>query len=209
MEMGLSLFAQSHLPNLFWVDAFLHSTYIINRLPTPLLSNDSPFSKLFHHSSDYSLFCIFGCASYPLLRPLIYPHKLAFKSKQCVFLRFNPNHKGYRCFDPISHSVPCPASISSSFICKDSFAWCTSYCHPNAWSLHSHSCSSKSHSLSLKPAYCPSCLYSSRTSSFSYPLSHSYVLEQSHASLVSLSPHNLSSDSGLPNLSSTTLVSSL
>jgi transposase InsO family protein len=104
MEMGLSLLAQSHLPNLFWVDAFLHSAYIINRLPTPLLSNESPFSNLFQRSPNYSLFRVFGCAAYPLLRPY-HPHKLAFKSKQCVFIGFSPHHKGYRCLDPVTHRV--------------------------------------------------------------------------------------------------------
>lgn len=80
MEMGLSLLAQSHLPHRFWVDAFLHFAYIINRLPTPLLSNDSPYSKLFQGPPNYSLFLIFGCAAYPLLRPYI-PHKLSFLNK--------------------------------------------------------------------------------------------------------------------------------
>jgi transposase InsO family protein len=104
MEMGLSLLAQSHLPTLFWADAFLHSAYIINRLPTPLLSNESPYSKLFHRPPNYSLFRIFGCAAYPLLRPYL-PHKLSFRSKQCIFLGFSPHHKGYRCLDPVTNHV--------------------------------------------------------------------------------------------------------
>jgi hypothetical protein len=104
LEMGLLLLAQSHIPDVFWVDAVLHSAYIINRLPTPLLSNDSPFFKLFQHSPDYSLFRVFGCAAYPLLRPYL-PHKLAFKSKQCVFIGFSSQHKGYHCLDPVTHRV--------------------------------------------------------------------------------------------------------
>jgi transposase InsO family protein len=104
MEMGLSLLAQSHLPTTFWVDAFLHAAYIINQLPTPQLSNVSPFFKLFHRSPDYSLLRVFGCACYPLLRPYL-PNKLTFKSKQCIFIGFSPNHKGYKCFDPVSQRV--------------------------------------------------------------------------------------------------------
>lgn len=105
MEMGLSLLAQSHFPNQFWDDAFLRSAYIINWLRTPLLSNESAFSKLFHQTPDYTLLRVFGCACNPLLRPYL-PHKLAFKSKQCIFLGFSSNHIGYeQCFDPISHLV--------------------------------------------------------------------------------------------------------
>jgi hypothetical protein len=95
MEMGLSLLAQSHLPNQFWVDAFLMSTYIINCLPMLVLSNDSPFSKLFHQTPGHMVLRVFGCACYPLLRPY-------FRSKQCIFLGFTSNHRGYRCFDPLS-----------------------------------------------------------------------------------------------------------
>jgi hypothetical protein len=104
MEMGLSLLAQSHLPTEFWVDAFSLFAYIINRLPTPILSNESPFFKLYHQQPDYSLLRVFRCACYPVLRPYT-PHKLVFKSKQCIFLGFSSNHKGYRCFDLVSRKV--------------------------------------------------------------------------------------------------------
>ena len=38
VETGLSLLAQAQMPLLFWWDAFVSSVFIINRLPTPLLS---------------------------------------------------------------------------------------------------------------------------------------------------------------------------
>lgn len=43
-EMGLSLLVQSHLPTIYWVDTFLTAIFPINRLPTPALENNSPFS---------------------------------------------------------------------------------------------------------------------------------------------------------------------
>lgn len=42
-ETGLSLLAQSHLSNKYWVDAFLTAIYLINRMPTPVLHNNSPY----------------------------------------------------------------------------------------------------------------------------------------------------------------------
>ena len=54
MEIGLSLLAQSRLSSSFWVDAFVTAVFLINRLPTPVLHNDSPYAKLFQHSPDYS-----------------------------------------------------------------------------------------------------------------------------------------------------------
>jgi len=37
VEMGLSLLAQSGLPQTYWVESFLTAAFLINRLPTPLL----------------------------------------------------------------------------------------------------------------------------------------------------------------------------
>jgi transposase InsO family protein len=104
MDMGLTLLAQSHLPHSFWVDAFLTSIFIINRLPTPILDHDTPFTKLFGSSPDYTFLRTFGCACFPLLRPYT-SHKLMFRSKWCIFPRYSSLHNGYRCLDSFTHKV--------------------------------------------------------------------------------------------------------
>jgi hypothetical protein len=102
LETGLTLLAHSGLSKKYWVDAFLTSVYIINRLPTPVLQNSSPFEKLFHKIPEYSLLRVFGCKCFPLLRPYI-AHKLEYRSKACIFLGYS--QKGYRCLDPLTNRV--------------------------------------------------------------------------------------------------------
>jgi hypothetical protein len=102
LETGLTLLAHSGLSKQFWVDAFLTSIYIINRLPTLVLANSSPFEKLYHRSPDYSLLRVFGCKCFPLLRPYT-THKLDYRSKPCIFLGYS--HKGYRCLDSLTQKV--------------------------------------------------------------------------------------------------------
>jgi transposase InsO family protein len=104
MEMRLSLLAQSHLSSIFWVDTFATSVFIINRLPSPIIDNVSPYFKLFNKSPYYSPFRSFGCSCFPLLRPYS-THKLMFRSKHCIFLGYSNNHRGYRYLDPISRKV--------------------------------------------------------------------------------------------------------
>jgi hypothetical protein len=104
MEVGLSFLAQSHLKTYFWIDVFQTTIYLIHQLPSLVLKHVSPYSKLFQNELDYSILRVFGCACYPLLRPYS-THKLSFQSKQCIFLGYNSNHRGYRCLDPISKRI--------------------------------------------------------------------------------------------------------
>jgi hypothetical protein len=79
---------------------------LINRLPSPALQNDSPFSKLFNNKKNpnYASLRAFGYLCYPLLRPYA-NHKLSFRSKPCILIGYGANQRGYQCLDPKTHKV--------------------------------------------------------------------------------------------------------
>ncbi|KAD1865828.1 hypothetical protein E3N88_42185 [Mikania micrantha] len=101
VETGLTLLAQSHVPQRFWHFAFDTAVYLINCMPSRNNSNTSPFELLFHHKPDFSFLRVFGSQCYPHLRAYN-SHKMDFRSISCVFLGYSTAHHGYRCFDPIS-----------------------------------------------------------------------------------------------------------
>lgn len=103
-EMGRTLMIASSVPLYFWAEAICTSVFLIKRLPTPTLGWRSPFEALFGRLPDYKALRPFGCACYPHLAPYT-AHKLEPRSRQCLFLGYSPNHKGYRCLDPSSGRV--------------------------------------------------------------------------------------------------------
>lgn len=84
------------MPLSFWWDAFQTLVFLINRLPTTILKNKSPYQVLYNRVRDYSFIKIFCCACFPNLRPYN-SHKLNFRTDKCVFLEYNSSHKGYKC----------------------------------------------------------------------------------------------------------------
>jgi hypothetical protein len=99
VEIGLTLLAHASMPLKFWDEAFLTAVFLINRLPSWVVNNDTPFFRLFGQQPDYISLRTFSCACWPNLRPYI-DRKLEFQSKQCVFLGYSNQYKGFKCLDP-------------------------------------------------------------------------------------------------------------
>ena len=99
VETGLTLLTQAQMPLSFLWESFHTSSFLINRLPTPVLNNISPFEKLHSRKPDYQFLKTFGCSCFPLLKPYN-KHKLSFHTQKCLMIGYSPIHKGYKCLDP-------------------------------------------------------------------------------------------------------------
>ena len=95
---------QAQIPLTLWVEAFMTATYLINLMHLSIVSMKSPYEKLFKKAPDYKQLRIFGCRCFPYLRDYN-KNKFEKKSLPCVFLGYNPIHKGYRCLDPDTKRV--------------------------------------------------------------------------------------------------------
>ena len=88
---------QSKLPNLYWSYVVLHATFLINRVPTPLLKNKSPYQMLYDNLPDVNSFKVFGylCYAFTLLA---HRSKLHSRARKYVFLGYKSGSKGYVLF---------------------------------------------------------------------------------------------------------------
>ena len=94
----------SQVPLSHWVDAFSTAVFTINRLPSPILDNLSPYEILFGKPHVYAEFHPFGCRVFPYLRDYA-PHKFAPRSTACIFLGYSMSHRGFRCLDPSTQRI--------------------------------------------------------------------------------------------------------
>lgn len=95
---------QSKLPIIFWTYAVCHTIFIINRLPTPVLGNKTPFKMLYAKPPTFLDFKVFGCLAYATT--LIQNRgKLDSRAKKCIFLGYKPSTKGYYYLNLSTQSV--------------------------------------------------------------------------------------------------------
>ena len=114
------------MPLKFWDESFLTAVFLINRLPSKILQNVTPYECLHGSPPDYNFLRSFGCAVWPNLRPCN-SRKLQFRSKRCVFLGYSNLHKGFKCLDPSEGRI-----YISRDVTFDESVFPFSQLHPNA-----------------------------------------------------------------------------
>lgn len=89
---------QANLPLKFWGDCVLTATYLISRIPSPLLNDLTPYEKFLGHSLVYSHQKVFGCLCYA---STLSRNRTKFdpKAKACVFFGYPHGTKGYKLYD--------------------------------------------------------------------------------------------------------------
>src|SRR4051812_19678316 len=99
------------MPKSYWAEAVLTATLLVNITPSSAIGHDTPYSRMYTTSFDYTVLRTFGCVCYVLL----FFHekdKLSSKSCRCIFVGYSPTHKGYRCYDPVTKRLRIAKHVS-------------------------------------------------------------------------------------------------
>ncbi|KAK2989526.1 hypothetical protein RJ640_001935 [Escallonia rubra] len=103
LKTARALLTATHVPQRYWTDAVVTTTYLLNRMPSRILAFKTPLQVLAQHMSLPSVLMlpprIFGFVAYVHLHKN-QRTKLDPCAVRCIFLGYTTHQKGYRCYDP-------------------------------------------------------------------------------------------------------------
>lgn len=95
--MARALKFHAHLPTHFLGECALTAVNIINRLPTPILSFQTPFERLYSKSPHYHHLRVFGCLAYAT--NVHTSHKFDYRAMPCIFIGYLAGQKAYKLYN--------------------------------------------------------------------------------------------------------------
>jgi len=98
LEVARALKYQASFPEIFWGDYVVTAAYLINRMPSRILSGKTPFESLFGKRPDIRHLRVFGCLCY--VSTTGPQEKFGPRALSCVFMGYPTLQKGYLVLDP-------------------------------------------------------------------------------------------------------------
>ena len=103
LETTRALLIGAHVPSHYWNDVVATAVHLLNRMPTKVLTFQTPLKVLFKHVPLPAVLMIppriFGCVAFVHLHKN-QRTKLDPCAVRCLFLGYGLHKKGDRCFDP-------------------------------------------------------------------------------------------------------------
>ena len=109
MEVARAMMFTSHAPKHLWSEALLTAVYLVNRLPSKIMSFKSLKDVFLHHYPKVQLgpelsLHIFGCVAY-LHQSQPGVGKLSPRALKVAFVGYSNTQKGYKFYDPSSGKI--------------------------------------------------------------------------------------------------------
>ncbi|KAJ0581372.1 putative RNA-directed DNA polymerase [Helianthus annuus] len=104
LETARALKFEANHPKGFWGECILTATYIINRLPSRVIKNKTPYEMLHGEKPNYDHMRVMGCLAY--YRSIeTNGDKFEIRGRPGVFMGYPSGTKGYKIFDPSNGKI--------------------------------------------------------------------------------------------------------
>ncbi|XP_074306249.1 uncharacterized protein LOC141641488 [Silene latifolia] len=104
VETARAMLLHAKLPKKFWGESILTATYLINKLPTPILDWKSPSEVLMGKLPTFDELRIFGCQCFAPIHTQ--PRdKFGPKGRKCIFIGYPFGQKAYKLYDLETHKI--------------------------------------------------------------------------------------------------------
>jgi hypothetical protein len=104
MEMARALLKSMKVPGRLWGEAVRHSVYLLNRLPTKILGDSTPFEIWNGRKPSLGHVRMFGCVAHARINTP-HPRKLDDRSKRLVYLGVEDGCKAHRLYNPETNKI--------------------------------------------------------------------------------------------------------
>ena len=98
LNVSRALMFQANLSLRFWGECVLGAVYLINRTPSILLDNKTPFELLCGHAPNFDVLRVFGCLCFAH-NQRAKGNKFAPHGRRCIFVGYPNGKKGWKLFD--------------------------------------------------------------------------------------------------------------
>ena len=100
MERVRCILSHAKLSKIFWGEAILAVTHVLNLSPCFPLQYDTPERVQSRKDVSYDHLRVFGCKAFVHV-PNDERSKLDDKTRQCIFVGYGQDQLGYRFYDPV------------------------------------------------------------------------------------------------------------
>lgn len=104
LETARALMFEANLPKRFWGECILTATYIINRLPSQVIGNKTPYELLHGEKPYYDHMRVLGSLAY-YLSIETNGDKFEIRGRSGVFMGYPSRTKGYKILNPSSGKI--------------------------------------------------------------------------------------------------------
>ena len=104
MEIARCLLYEKKMPLKFWAEAVNTASYLLNRMPTKVLGDKTPYEIWYVFKPKVDYLKVFGSPCY-VLQPEVKRRKLDQKADMGILIGYSTKSKAYKIYDLKSNKV--------------------------------------------------------------------------------------------------------